>query len=102
MTYVVLVNLEVSCQQIFFSLTLTKTAYVFMLSCRHVVRLHYEIFETSQESLVSRYSAIKKLQVLPGRSRIVIRGVTVLWQKLGECEVVTKAVYMTPLKKQNS
>ena len=52
------------------------SSYVFMLFCRHVVRLHYESFEISQESLV--------------------------WKKLGECEVVSKAVYMTPLKKQNS
>lgn len=44
---------------IFFSY-LTKTAFVFMLFCRHVVRLRYESFDTSQESLVSCYSAIKK------------------------------------------
>ena len=50
---------------IFFSY-LAKTAYVFMRFFRHVIRLHYERFETSQESLVSCYSAIKKLQVLPG------------------------------------
>ena len=39
-----------------------------MLFYRHVVRLHYESFETSQESLVSRYSAIKKTasSKLPG------------------------------------
>jgi len=44
---------------------LKKTAFVFMLFCRHVVRLLYESFETSQESLVSSYySAIEKLQVL--------------------------------------